>query len=348
MKQRTPSPPSDTRHAEDLSALERRGLLSDAEERRLNMALAASETLRCSHQLGRDFDELQTICDGDAALIERLAGSVRVRYAGTKAVRVRPFAYRALPWVGVMSLLLVSAAAGASLWPYARALVMPSPSVAPSVAAPLKAVKQARRASPARSSTVVNDDFVPSAVVNAPNPKLDVTAPSRPNQPNEPVAAGSNAQASAPAKSASAVPVGSVRVEERSTITDLERRESAAALFSEANAARRRGDIERARVLYHSLRDAYPAASETLLSYVLLARVDLSNRAAAEALRQFDQYLRLAPGGALAEEACEGRATAYRQLGRSAEEAAAWRELLSRYPNSVYMLVAKDRLGELR
>jgi hypothetical protein len=64
-----------------------------------------------------------------------------------------------------------------------------------------------------------------------------------------------------------------------------------------------------------------------------------------QALAQFNQYL--ARPGDVGEEALVGRATALGRLGRSTAEAAAWREVIERHPESIYAAHAKKRLAAL-
>lgn len=319
--------------AEDLSVLQRRGQLADAEQRRLQVALMASDTHRCAHELGCSFDDMQTACASDGKLVEGLARRARAHYVG----RPRSLGQRILPWLGVACSLLVSAAAGATLWPYASELLGVAPAKRTVVLAP--AAVPAKRHGPTRPSPVSTASSAPA--------EHNVAVPSEPHAAR---VSGERSRALTPPrrsaeKSVSAaatvlpVPVAS----DRDTTV-----RSAAELFKLANAARRRGDMEGARALYRQLREEHPTSNEATLALMVQARVELQQGAAREALIQFDRYLNLAPSGPLAQEALEGRAQAYRQMGMPGEEANAWRELLQRYPDSVYSDAARKRLGALR
>lgn len=384
MTTRVCNPRGGARHPDDLSALERRGLLPDAERRRLQMALTASEELHCAHQLGRDFDVLETVCAGDAALIERVVGRVCGRNGAVRGP-ARSLWQRALPGIGFTSLLLASAVAGATLWPHVRTLVGATPIVSvPAV--PEKQLPKAPRAMPpsvaAENRLAVGIEVAASATraeavaSSRPNPSHqdaeDEVASSRPNSSHQDaedeVASpknhanwnGTEEEVASPRttqlRNGDEDEVATSRPntnrhdgagEVGEIARELPSSRSAADLFSEANAARRRGDIEQSRRNYRALRAAYPMAKEAALSYALQARFELQHGFAAEALRQFDQYLLVAPRGPLAEESLEGRAAACRHLGRQAEEKETWRELLKRYPGSVYVTMARKRLGEL-
>ncbi|MBN1771351.1 MAG: protein kinase [Deltaproteobacteria bacterium] len=67
----------------------------------------------------------------------------------------------------------------------------------------------------------------------------------------------------------------------------------------------------------------------------------------AQALGLYVRYLADAGGGALAEQARYGRAQALGRLGRTAEEAAAWRDYLERHADSARAPAARARLTEL-
>jgi len=120
----------------------------------------------------------------------------------------------------------------------------------------------------------------------------------------------------------------------------------AAALFADANRARRDGNAERAVSLYRALQSRYPSSPESELSRALLAQLLLDRGSPEAALAGFDRYL--AEGTpVLAAEALVGRARALEQLGQSAQAAAAWQEVQSRFPGSVHARLAATRLAAL-
>jgi TolA-binding protein len=120
--------------------------------------------------------------------------------------------------------------------------------------------------------------------------------------------------------------------------------ETSKQLFSAANAARRRGDVDAAIAGYHELQAKFPGSSEAALSRVSLGNLSLRRGASAQALEQFDAYLRQQAGGSLREEALRGKAEALGRLGRKAEARAAWKALLTQYPDSAYADLARSHL----
>ncbi len=122
--------------------------------------------------------------------------------------------------------------------------------------------------------------------------------------------------------------------------------ENAAELFRAANAARRVGDTERAVGLYRELQARYPRSEESRVSYATLGSLLLDRGEARSALDGFNQYLSRGDA-ALGEEALVGRALASQRLGARDGEAAAWQEILRRFPGSVHARLARTRLLEL-
>ena len=135
---------------------------------------------------------------------------------------------------------------------------------------------------------------------------------------------------------------------QRSAAAESATADSAALLFAHANAARRSGSLPEALRLYRRLLSEFPSSREAQTSSVTMARLLLDTQgSAAEALTLFDRYTRAAPSGNLAEEAQLGRAESLARLGRSAEEAEAWRALLDRFPVSAHRARAEARLAEI-
>jgi TolA-binding protein len=122
--------------------------------------------------------------------------------------------------------------------------------------------------------------------------------------------------------------------------------ETAAGLFAMASAARRAGDLGRARELFSSLQRKFPDSSEARVSRVSLGKLLLAANRPADAEREFAAYL-VGSERVLEEEAYVGRATALARIGRSAEEARVWQDLLRSHPSSLYATKARERLQAL-
>lgn len=118
-------------------------------------------------------------------------------------------------------------------------------------------------------------------------------------------------------------------------------------LFRRATAARARGHVQQALRLYSELARDYPRSPEGTAGFAFKARLELDQGDARSAARDFDRYLARGSGGSLEEEALVGRAEALRSLGQRAEEAAAWKLLVNRFPGSAHARRARARLAEL-
>ena len=271
--------------------MSRRGSLSEADRRRLEVSLASSPANLAMHRVGEAFDQIEPVAGTDDALVARIAVAARDKFAPATAVPPKKRTPRWTVWLAAAAVLLVAAASGAYIW---RLRTEPPVVQAPSSVAP--------------------------AV-----------------QP-QPVALAPAATGALPAAQPGETP--------RAAPRPVDKPSSAAELFSSANAARRRGDAAGAIALYGRLQSEFPGSDEALLSHVLSARVRLGRGEYAPAIRQFDRYLERAPSGPLAEEALHGKASAFEQLGQIAQEQAVWRELLRRFPSSVYAVKARERLAE--
>jgi TolA-binding protein len=120
---------------------------------------------------------------------------------------------------------------------------------------------------------------------------------------------------------------------------------TAAALFERGEKLRREGRADAAIATYRRLQTTFPETPEARLSFAFAGQLLLERRRPADALAQFDRHLKT--GGAVGEEALAGRAAALEELHRTADAIAAWKDLLGRYPGSVYAGRARARLDEL-
>jgi TolA-binding protein len=146
------------------------------------------------------------------------------------------------------------------------------------------------------------------------------------------------AEAPAPAEAPRARPASPPHAAVRPAIT-------AAALFEQAEKLRRERLADAAIAAYRRLQQAYPDTAEARLSFALAGQLLLKQGRPGDALAQFDRHLKA--GGEVGEEALAGRATALEELHRSADAMAAWKNLLARYPGSVYAERARARLERL-
>jgi TolA-binding protein len=116
-------------------------------------------------------------------------------------------------------------------------------------------------------------------------------------------------------------------------------------LFATANAHRRTGEYSAARVAYETLQAKFPGSSEALVSRVSLGRM-LAGAAPALALAHFNAYLSQSQHTTLAAEALYGKARALSDLGNTTAEQQAWKQLLMRFPSSVYADQARAKLEQ--
>jgi TolA-binding protein len=116
-------------------------------------------------------------------------------------------------------------------------------------------------------------------------------------------------------------------------------------LFARANAARDAGHDAEAADLYRALLARRPEPDSANVARIDLALLYLRRLdRPADALGLFEDYLRAAPDGTLAERALVGKADALARLGRVDDERAAWQALLERWPESLQASRARRRL----
>ena len=143
-----------------------------------------------------------------------------------------------------------------------------------------------------------------------------------------------------PADDAPAAPVG-----DAAKVASAEP-ETAAELFAKANQLRRQGKDAPATDVYRELQRRFAGSAEARQAMVTLGWLLLDRSRPAEALQQFELYLK--QGGAASEDALVGQALAQQRLGRLADERRTLAALVSRYPTSANAARAKKRLTELK
>jgi TolA-binding protein len=304
-------------HPEDLLDKLGRGELTPGERELLSAHLESCDVCRFELAVSVDLqDEAKLL-----TLVEppRLFPTVPVPSRVSKAPeRRRP---RVAIWALAAALLITATGAVASVTPVGRSFIallrgQPVTSSVASASAPTASTPRVRRAPRVEG---------PVTVMSSPRPS---SAPSSVSPPAY--------RTPRPAQEArgSAAPAGVAQAE------------TAASLFADANQARRRGDSNAASTLYRRLQSEYPRSPEAELSQVTLSMALLDRGDAAGALAGFDAYLSR-PRRGLEAEALVGRARALRALGSRDAEAVAWREVLRRYPSSVYAKQATERLSAL-
>lgn len=302
---------------EDLSALSRRGMLSEVDEIELVGMLADDPALGAAHTVGLDFDRSTAVRAGDEALVARVADRALARVAASglspkPASRRRPRQLAALLAAALIS--VTGAAAG--VW---------------------------FGVAPARwfGSSELDQRSVPVEQAPSATKKLASKRPAEP--PAEPERKGDEA-----ASESSAIPA----VETSTDVTPRVRpkrgaaESTAAELFRAANAARHAADFPRAKRLYSELIQKHPNSEEAGVARVSLGKLLLSKGDTTAAENEFRQYLS-SGRGQLAEEALVSRAHSQQKLGRTDAERITWQELLADYPNTVYSVEAQARLRVL-
>ena len=299
---------------DNLVARSGRGVLSLVEQRALDAHLGLCSSCRATVALRNLFEQLPDLPSGnDAAAVARLAGKVAFRGSRTRDT-ARPLAFAA----GAALMVLAGAAAA---W-----IVLQ------------------------RSPTVTRTRELPRQ--RADLPPTQVTAPGL--APESP-AAVPRAPAPTPTARKRAVEASHLRgtgADARDAVIGdrpgpSELADEASQLFAAANAARGTRNLRMAARRYDLLEHRYPASPEAAVSLVSAGDVLMRLGEPAAALEHFDRYLATNGRGALALEALLGRARSLRDLGRQPEELETWRELLRRFPGSLYEASARRRVDEL-
>lgn len=291
-------------HPEELLEKEARGELDSEDRRRLAEHLAHCATCEFERRLRADF-ALELASD---APVRASLGSRLPRFNRSRVRR----SWRArTAWPAVAAVMLaVSAASASNLVPRWRVVVSTA----------LRAIGvTAVAVTSARPTSQAPGPMASSASVAVPAPAVVDVLP-----------------VSAPSSDAAVVVRHVVRPATPSA--------TAASLFDEASAARRRGDYTAAFALHHDLESKFPGSREAQESRGAMARLLLDRGDDAAAMDMFESYLN-AGGGGLREEAMAGRAEALDRLGRSVDARRAWQELLEAFPLTTYADHARARMS---
>jgi hypothetical protein len=296
---------------DDLLARARAGGLSELERRALTAHLVNCGACATSAAVAALFREGGDSLPADASIVARVARRAGAQHAaGRRAPRWSGRAFA----LATVTLLLVTS--GALAW------------VGRQSGGGLRSIFHRRVDAPTRAETDHRSQRRPASVEIAPlPPALDAVV-------DQPVVS--------PAKRRPAVArLAGASVREPPT-------PNAAALFADANATRRRGDLRGAVSLYEVLRRQFPATSEARLSAISMADVLLDLGSPARALDAYGAYLSENASGSLREEALFGRTRCLHALDRGPDELDTWRALVREFPRSAYAPLGRRRIAELQ
>jgi hypothetical protein len=332
---------------ENLIARVRRGALACGEQAELERLLAASATLRVSHQVGRDFDRIAAVQAGDEQRVARfVAAALRAR---RRSWRGRLGARRMSVWMlaaAVFGCCGVAYGLRGVLWPNRTSAV----AAHATVRAQDTSTRSRRASAPRGEASEPNELSSDAATMNSSSDSTNAASLTYPSSRSD--APVRSSDRSAPRASASLMPTplpeaaaasNSVRLAATAAFAPEQPAEpTAASLLRLANAARSRGRTDEAVSLLREIQQRYRGSPEATLSLVSLGKLLLLKGAPEAALQQFSSYLFV--GGTLEEEALVGRAQALAALARSSEERSTWEALVARFPGSVYVARAQERL----
>lgn len=299
---------------DNLLARSGRGPLTLVEQRALDAHLGVCGSCRATLALRNLFDQIpDSPLNDDRAVVARLAE--RVTLPGRQGrEKARPVAFAA----GAALMALAGAAAAWAVLQHPRAVTKLDETSRPGTGTAPAPQVAALPLSPAS----------PSPVAPLPAPKL---AASKRAEVHRARAAVADAREAVVGDSPGAAGPSN----------------DAGELFAAANAARGSGDLRGAARRYDLLERRYPTSPEAAVSLVSAGDLFIRLDEPSAALEHFDRYLATNARGSLALEALFGRARSLRDLGRSRDEREAWRELLQRFPGSLYESTARRRVDEL-
>ena len=333
---------------EDWIARDKRGGLSENEQRELREFIAGSLDARLLYTATHAFDRESYVVAGDDALIERIARQAQKRHRRSR-VPVRSLSF------GVAAGLLVAGAAVGAVG-YSK-LVSKVSEPAPRSAGIAQPKPQVTKLSAAKRDEPV---AIPESS-------------GRPQPPQVPLAASSQSsgasQRLAPAKSSTkqevenSEPLSSTgrfdntvdlpllpsisTTDQSGEVAKLPAEKATPlSLFAMANQARVQGYTAQAVAEYEQLILTYPSSREAFAARISLGMLYLQRGQARQALEQFRTYGMSA--GPLTADALWGEAQALRALGHGQEERQALERIVRDHPQSAYAQTAQARLIELR
>jgi TolA-binding protein len=354
-------------HPEELLDRSARGTLSAADRAMLDAHLSTCAACRFELEVRDDFAlDLEApagrISGSVAEALGRITAEIPVAAPAPvdppaplvfspPSVRRTAGSRRLLVLLVAAAALLVGGVAGAAGLAGVMKTFSVAPAAPPPVAAPVATTTTARVARPVAAPVAP-----PTVAEAAPAEPLLTAEPVAPVAPVPALHATSRtadvaAPAPRPVSLAAPAPAPLDRAElaaqaERAPVPTPPDPHEAATLFSQANEARRRGDLDRAVAMYRDLERRFPDAEEAKVARATVGRLLLERGDAESALDRFDAYLSKSRG-VLTEDAMVGRAESLRRLGRARDEAAAWNALLAKYPESAHASRARARLAEL-
>ena len=295
---------------DNLLARSYQGALSLVEQRALDAHLGVCGSCRAALALRNMYEQMP---DGpssdDRAVVARLAGRVTL-HGHRRHEKARPVAFAA----GAALMAVAGAAVAWVVLHRTPTTTGPSEAARPAVSVP----------SPMQAAT------------RSPSPESPVTA--------------APPTVTTPAVNKHGVETRRVRMataDARDRDGAGEPSQDASQLFAAANSARGAGDLRTAARKYDLLERRYPGAPEAVVSLVSAGDLLMRLGETSAALEHFNRYLATNGRDSLALEALFGRARALHDLGRGRDELQTWRELLRRFPGSLYEAAARQRVDEL-
>ena len=321
---------------DDRVVLARRGVLSPPEWQDFATHLSECADCRIAWRLGIDFEQSAAARPGDERIVAAGVRAALDRSARphTKLIRFALAASVALAAAG---------AASAAIVIHVRHSEPAAPTAAPDKVRPAKphsaSVIRTNPLMESPAAPVVEDQVAAPLVPAAPGRLVSPTLPTAPATRPIPLPverAGTRSSEQAPEPLAMLDPFETA---DRSPLPTVPppHREQAPDLFARAVAERQAGRSQTAIAIFRSLQREFPDSLEATVALVSLGDLLFGTGRQAEALRNFEAYLRREPEGTLVPEALIGKAHALEALGRVAQARSAWGELARRFPNSPYL-----------